>query len=158
MRLIVSITLLAAGMAALPGCASVAPVEHNKRIVQRVFDEVLNQGRYQLFDDAYAANFAKHVDGRTETLAEEREDAKGTRAIASDLVMTVDAMVAENDKVAVLYTGRGTHDGPLGNTPATGRRFILTGMTLYRFADGKIVEEWTVYNELEMLRQMGLSK
>jgi predicted ester cyclase len=30
-------------------------------------------------------------------------------------------------------------------------------MTLYRFAGGKVVEEWTVYNELEMMRQIGLS-
>jgi len=114
---------------ALPGCASVSPVEQNKRIVQRVFDEALNQGRYELFDEAYAPDFVKHVDGKGESLAEEREDAKGTRAISSDLVMTVDAMVAESDKVAVLYSGRA---------------FALSGMTLYRFAGGKVVEEWTV--------------
>ena len=155
-RSVVMIAAVVVAMA-LPGCASMSPVEQNKRIVQRVFDEVLNQGRYELFDEAYAPDFVKHVDGKSESLAEEREDAKGTRAISSDLVMTVDAMVAESDKVAVLYSGRGTHDGPLGDVPATGRAFVLTGMTLYRFAGGKVVEEWTVYNELEMLRQIGLS-
>jgi len=155
-RAVVGIASVVAGVA-LSGCASVSPEERNKRIVQRVFDEVLNQGRYELFDEAYAADFVKHVDGKSESLAEERGDAKGTRAISSDLVMTVDAMVAESDKVAVLYRGRGTHDGTLGDIPATGRAFVLTGMTLYRFSGGKVVEEWTVYNELEMLRQLGLS-
>lgn len=155
-RRVETTSLLAAALA-LAGCASLSPVERHKRIARRVFDEVLNQGRYELFDEAYAPGFVKHVDGKSETLAQEREDARGTRAIASDLVMTVDAMVAEKDMVAVLYTGRGTQDGPLGTVPATGRRFALTGMTLYRFANGKVVEEWTVYNELEMLRQMGLA-
>lgn len=140
------------------GCASAINLDHNKQIVQRVFDEVLNQGQYRLFDEAYDGSFVKHVDGRSATLAEEREDARGTRALSSNLVMTVDAMVAEGDKVAVLYTGRGVNDGALGQIPATGRPFVVTGMTLYRFANGKIVEEWTVYNELDMFRQIGLAQ
>jgi len=155
---ITAVVAMAVATAIVTGCSSISATEHNKRIAQRVFDEVLNKGEYGLFDEAYAPDFVKHVDGRRETLAEEREDAKGTRAISSDLVMTVDAMIAEGDKVAVLYTGRGTHDGQLGDMPATGRTINLTGMTLYRFAGGKIVEEWTVYNELEMLRQMGLAQ
>lgn len=144
-------------LAVLTAACSTAPeIEQNKRIVGRVFDEVLNQGQYGLFDEVYAPDFVKHVDGRSATLDEERADARATRAASSDLVMTVNAMVAEGDMVAVRYTGVGTNDGPLGDVPASGRPFSVTGMTLYRFSGGKIVEEWTVYNELEMLRQMGL--
>ena len=124
-------------------------------MTQRVFVEVLNQGRLQLFDEIYSPDFVKHVDGRTRTLAQERLDTQSTRAALSDLVVTVDALIAERDKVAVLYTGRGTNTGPISGLPPKGHHLEISGMTVYRFAGGKIVEEWTVYNELEILRQMG---
>lgn len=125
-------------------------------VVQRVFDEILNQGRYALFDEVYSASFVKHVDGRRRNLAEEIEDAKFTRGLAADLVVTVDALIAEGDSVAARYTGRGTNTGPLGGMAATGKRFVVHGMTVYRFSGGKIVEEWTVYNEADLMRQLGV--
>ena len=127
----------------------------NKSLVRRVFDEILNQGRYEVFDQIYDPAFVKHVGQHVENLAEEVRDAKGTRAGASDLVTTVDFMVAEGDLVAVLYTGRGTNDGPFQNLPPTGRKVVLSGMTQYRIAKGRIAEEWTFYNELDILRQLG---
>jgi hypothetical protein len=89
----------------------------HRAIARRVFDEVLNQGRYELFDTRYDPNFRKHVDGRTFALAQEREQAKSTRAIASDLVMIVDTLIAGGDFVAIRYRGTGTNDGPFGGFP-----------------------------------------
>ena len=50
------------------GCIGAIDHEQNKRIVEGVFNEVLNHGQYELCDKAYAPNFIKHVDGRSETL------------------------------------------------------------------------------------------
>ncbi len=132
-------------------------LDEHKAIVLRVFDEVLNQGRYELFSERYDPTFVKHVDGATFSLSEEMAQAKGTRALASDLVVTVDRIAAEGDLVAVAYTGRGTNDGAYGGVPPTGKAFVMAGATVYRFQEGRIVEEWTYYNELELLRQLGLS-
>ena len=40
--------------------------------------------------------------------------------------------------------------------PATGKHITVNGMTLFRFRDGKIVEEWSVYDMLSAMRQAGL--
>jgi steroid delta-isomerase-like uncharacterized protein len=146
-------TLLA--MAAGSGAWGESPPERNKAMARRVFDEILNEGRYEVFDQIYAEDFVKHVDRQSETLAEEIEDARSMRVSSSDLVMTVDQMIAEGDKVAVLYTGRGTSTGPFAGMPATGRSYVVSGMTVYRFAGGRIAEEWTTYNMLDILRQLG---
>jgi len=137
------------------GFAGKVQLQKNKAQAQRVFDEILNQGKYQLFDEMYAKDFVKHVDRRDYTLAQEIMSAKGMRAMVSDLVMTVDLMTAEGDTVAILYTGRGTNDGPYRGMPATGKKLAISGTTIYRFANGKIAEEWTTYNDLEILRQLG---
>jgi steroid delta-isomerase-like uncharacterized protein len=136
----------AAGAQALP---------ENKALVRRVFDDILNQGRYEVFEQFYDPAFVKHVGQHVENLAEEVRDAKAMRAGASDLVMTVDFMVAQEDLVAVLYTGRGTNDGPFRGMPPTGRKLVLSGMSLYRVSKGRIAEEWTFYDELDLLRQLG---
>jgi len=129
-------------------------VRRNRAVARRVFDEILNQGRYELFARLYARDFVKHVDLRDRTLPQEIDDARAMRAASSDLVMTIDDMIAEGDRVAIRYTGRGTHTGPFGDMPATGRRFAITGMTVYRFTGGAVAEEWTSYNMLEILRQL----
>ena len=127
-----------------------------KALARRVFDEVLNKGDFRAFGEIYSPDFVKNPNGAHRTLAQEIQDARSTRAGSSDLVMTIDDMIAEGDRVAVLYTGRGTHDGPVGGVPPTGRRFNLSGVTVFRFSGGKIVEETTIYNELEFLRQIGV--
>ena len=93
----------------------------NKAVARRVFDEILNKDKYELFEQIYAKTFVKHVDGRTFSLPEEIEQAKNMRVSMSDLVMRVDLMTAEGDKVVILYTGKGTSTGPLSGMPPTGK-------------------------------------
>jgi steroid delta-isomerase-like uncharacterized protein len=139
---------------ALPSLAA-GRTEAHKALVRRVFEEVLDRGRYQAFQEICAKDFVKHVDRHDSSLAEEVGDAKSMRSASSDLVMTVDRMIAEGDSVAVLYAGRGTSTGPLFGMPATGKTFVVTGMTLYRIPNGTIGEEWTFYNTTRVLRKFG---
>jgi steroid delta-isomerase-like uncharacterized protein len=127
----------------------------NRALARRIFDEILNRGRYELFDELYRPDFVKHVDRHASTLAEEIRDARAMRAASSDLVMTADQVIAEGNRVAILYTGRGTHMGLFAGLPPTGRKYVVSGVTVYRFANGKVAEEWTSYNMLDVLRQFG---
>ena len=42
--------------------------------------------------------------------------------------------------------------------PATGKHYELSAMTVWRFVDGKIAEEWVFSNDLDLYRQLGLFK
>jgi len=55
-----------------------------------------------------------------------------------DLRFDIQEMVAEENIVATFWIMSGTHLGDLPNMPATGRPFLISGMTFYRFRDGKI--------------------
>lgn len=68
---------------------------------------------------------------------------------------TVEAQVAEDDTVVTRWRARGTHDGPLGTLPATGRPFDTHGITIERIEDGRIAEVWVERDQLGLLRQLG---
>ena len=147
--------LLVMSQSPIPAAAAQGDGASNKAVARRVFDELLNKEKYELFEQIYAKTFVKHVDGKTYSLQEEIQQAKSMRVSMSDLVMTVDFMIAEGDKVVIQYTGRGTSTGPLGGMPPTGKTCVATGATVYRIVGGKIAEEWTYYNMLDILEQLG---
>jgi steroid delta-isomerase-like uncharacterized protein len=130
--------------------------ESNKSVVRKVFEEGLTQGKWDIFEQIHASNFVAHGGSRDADRAEDLRSAKEWRQAFPDLVVTVNQMVAEGDRVAVYYTGRGTNTGTGQGLPATGKKAEGSGMTIFRLANGQIVEEWSVINELSMLRQLGL--
>jgi steroid delta-isomerase-like uncharacterized protein len=69
---------------------------------------------------------------------------------------TIEDVVAEGDRVVVRWTNAGTHVGEFAGIPPTGRPFTISGIDIYRVADGKLCEHWDVVDQLSMLGQLGL--
>lgn len=128
-------------------------LELNKAITRKVYEEGLNQGRFEV---PYTADFVGHGGRRTFTHADGMAEAKGWREAFPDLDITVEKQVAEQDLVAVHWTARGTNTGTGNGIPATGRAVEMTGTTLFRMDDGRIAEEWTCANSLGLMNQLGL--
>jgi steroid delta-isomerase-like uncharacterized protein len=66
---------------------------------------------------------------------------------------TVHDIVAEGDKVVVRWTLNGTHEGDFLGTQATGKRVTTSGISIFRLADGKITDDWTVIDMAGLMRQ-----
>lgn len=144
------------GILLVAGAACARAVDAREAVVRRVFREALEQGRYDVFDEAYDTTFVKHVGLKRYSLTEERAQASATHEISSRLRMDLDAVVSRGDLVAVFYSARGVFDRPVGGAPPTGRTFDVKGATLYRFKGARIAEEWTVYDRLDLAEQMGV--
>lgn len=69
--------------------------------------------------------------------------------------ITVKDQIAEGDAVATRWEGRGRHTGELMGIPPTGKEIVVEGLNLTRLRDGKIVEEWSNWDTLGMLQQVG---
>ena len=151
---LLALALFLLGTAVLAGSRN--KTERNKAQVRKVFEEGLTQGRWDVFEEVHRKDFIAHAGKRNATLAEDLNSAKGWRQAFPDLVMTVDQMVAEGDLVAVRFSGRGTNTGSGNGLPATGNYADGSGITIFRIMDGQIAEEWTVSDELGLLRQLGL--
>jgi len=69
--------------------------------------------------------------------------------------MTVRDQIAEGDRVATHWSGEGTHQGEFMGIVPTGKRVTVRGISLYRLADGKIVEGYDAWDKLELTEQLG---
>src|SRR5215472_10215568 len=120
----------------------------NKAVAMRVFDEIFNQGKFQVADEIYAPDFQNHGLHRSVDLKTDQDAVHAEKKAFPDLRMSVQQMVAEGDKVAVLWTFQGTHTGSeYEGLPPTGTRVEVRGITIWRIVDGRIVEEWSSFSE-----------
>lgn len=75
-----------------------------------------------------------------------------------DLHVTCDQSLQCGDLIAVHWTVTGTHTGTVdGFPPGSGRKIELSGLTMVRVADGRIVEGWDDYDAANLMRQLGAS-
>lgn len=73
-----------------------------------------------------------------------------------DFHVHVNERVADGNRIAQAFTITGTHRGEFMGIPATGNTIKVHGVVISRFADGKIVEEWEVIDQLTFLQQLGV--
>ena len=140
-----------------PGQAN-ASAEQNKVTARRVFDELFTQGRFGEANQIYAPNCRVQFGGRSESLSQAINEARGWKSAAPDLVMTPNQITANGDVVTVNWTARGTHTGQGHGLKPTGKHVNMRGRSVFRFANGKIVEATTDEYQTELFRQLGVSK
>jgi steroid delta-isomerase-like uncharacterized protein len=129
-------------------------------IARRFFNEVFSEGQLDIVDELFGADYVGHPSGSEEaTRGPEgvKEYVGGLRGAVSDLTVTVDDQVAEGDKVVTRWTAQGTHDGELMGVAPTGRTAAVTGITIQRLHDGRVVEGWTNWDVMGMLQQLGVA-
>ena len=80
---------------------------------------------------------------------------RSIREAFPDWQSALEELVAEGDRVAERWTGRGTHRGELQGIPATGRQVAVPGTVFYRIVGGKIVEFRGQFDRLALLEQLG---
>ena len=73
-----------------------------------------------------------------------------------DLDVIVADMFAEHDKVVTRVIARGTHLGPLPHIPPTARRTAVMGHEIWRIDNGRILEHWGRFEDLDLLQQLGI--
>jgi steroid delta-isomerase-like uncharacterized protein len=129
----------------------------NKAIIGRLA-ELWNTGNLAIADEIFGADFVNHDPNHPEVT--NLESYKGLvaaiRTAFPDFHVTTEDLIAEGDKVAVRWIITATHQGELAGIPATDIEATWTGMTIWRFADGKLVEGWWTNDMLGLLIQLGV--
>ena len=156
MRMRMISLILMMGCAGAGSAVAGESAEQRKAVARRVFEEIFNQGRFEVADEIYAKDFVSHGVSRDAGLAEDQEAARGWKAAFPDLKMSVDLMIAEGNLVTVLWSGKGTNTGTGNGLPATGKRLSGRGITIWRIEGGKIREEWSEFDQMRILTQLGL--
>ena len=133
--------------------------ENNKAIVRRLLEEVWNKGNLSLVDELFAPTYA-HNDASTPDFGRGPESEKSRvnlyRNAFPDLHLTIEDIFAEGETVMTRWTSRGTHKGDLNGIAPTGKQFTISGMTIARLANGKIVQTYVNWDALGLMQQLGV--
>jgi len=129
----------------------------NKEIVRRLGVEPW-EGNLGVIDELVAPDYIGHDPAQPDMQGPEgiKEFITGYLAGFPDGRITIDEQLAEGDMVATRWTGRGTHKGEMMGIPPTGKQVTVSGITISRVKNGKVVEEWSNWDTLGMLQQLGV--
>jgi steroid delta-isomerase-like uncharacterized protein len=131
--------------------------DQDKAIVCRFFREI-DRGNVSIVDELCAPNHLFHTPGSPPLDATgHKQLLEMHRSAFADWTQSIEDMIAEGDKVVTRFTFRATHKGDLMGIPATGKQIAIAAVAIDRLAGGKIVEEWTVFDSLGMLQQLGVA-
>ncbi len=133
-------------------------IEENKVIARRVWEEIWHRGNLDAIDRLFTADFVRHdPNGRVlRGVEQNRQFIAGMQVAFPDLHYTVEDEIGAGDKLVVRYRFEGTHQGQFRSVPPTGQRVSYSGILIYRFADGKIAEQWTEADLLTFFQQLGI--
>lgn len=133
--------------------------EDNKTLVRRLFEEAWNKGNASVADQLIATNYVNHDPVAPPELQKGQDGFKQSiaayRSAFPDLRITIDDQAAEGDKVITRWTARGTQRGELFGVAPTGKMGTVTGITFSRVSGGKIMEDWTNWDTLGLMQQLG---
>ena len=130
--------------------------EVNKALVVRFVQEFWSQGNLAAADELMTPDVVIHqpeVGG----IAGLKAFNTAMRTAFPDWHSTPEELIAEGDRVAERWTGRGTHRGEFQGIPPTGKQVAVPGVVFYRIQDGKIVEFRGSFDLLSLLQQLGVS-
>jgi steroid delta-isomerase-like uncharacterized protein len=133
--------------------------EENKALARRSWEVGTGESLDTLEDalaEVYADDFILHeagedivgIEGLTQFVSM-------MRSAFPDLRITIEDDMAEGDEVVTRWIGQGTHQGELMGIAPTGNRVTITGITIHRIEDAKIVEEWSNWDALGLMQQIG---
>jgi predicted ester cyclase len=117
----------------------------------------VNRGDVSAADQAFAPDCIIHLTGCPDLrLPEFKQTIGGLLAAFPDLRLTIEDQVTAGDMVTTRWTAEGTHTGPLGAAPPTGKRIKVDGLILDRVVDDRVVERWEQWDQMAMMQQLGL--
>lgn len=135
------------------------PVKELKEY-QRIWVEALNRGDTSAADKAFAKDCVIHITGQAEPFRGTegwKQYLGGFLAAFPDLKFVMEDQLEMGDKVAHRWTCTGTHTGPLGPVPPTGKKAKITGLIIDRVVDGKVKERWEQFDNAALMQQLGLA-
>jgi predicted ester cyclase len=129
----------------------------NKAIMRQLFEEPW-KGNLGVIDEYVDANYVGYDPSMPEPMRGPqafKEFVQMYLAAFPDGAIKVDEQIAEGDTVATRWTGRGTHGGDLMGIAPTRKQVTVSGLSISKLKNGKLVEDYSNWDTLGMLQQLG---
>jgi predicted ester cyclase/ketosteroid isomerase-like protein len=130
--------------------------ESNKELVRRFLEGMWNYEKLESLAEFVTPDYAFHDSvGDLRGIREFRSELAEELEAFSDVLVTIDDIVGEGDRVAVRYTSSYLHHGEFMHAYPTGALTVLRGVSIHRIVGGKIAESWDAYDRRALARHVG---
>jgi steroid delta-isomerase-like uncharacterized protein len=133
--------------------------DENKSLIREYFERGWNAGDAEVAASFFRDDYINHnpgLPGMPPGRAGISMLVNAFRGVFPDLHYTIEAQVAEGDRVATRWTMRGTQQGEFLGVPASGKQVEVAGIQIDRIADGQIVEHWRESDIMGLMQQLGV--
>jgi steroid delta-isomerase-like uncharacterized protein len=133
-------------------------LEHNKQVIRDTWERVLPSGDLDDLDALVAPDVVQRGQrpGEAPGLDGLKATMRWLSSVFSDQRWEIHDLVAEGDLVVCRLTHHGRHTGDLMGIPPTGRTVAYQYVHFFRFEGGKVVEQWSVRDDMALMRQLGV--
>jgi predicted ester cyclase len=129
-------------------------IEENLKIGHKMM-EIVNNKDLRLLDDLLVPEYVN-----PQLNIHKREDLKEVLNMQyrgfPDVHRTIEDIIADEDSVWMKVRITGTHTGEYRGISPTGKKILVEAVPRYRVVNGKIVEGWSVWNPLDLFRNLGV--
>ena len=132
--------------------------KRNVELAHRWFEEVWNQGRLESIDEmasTEAVGEGQLHHGPPIDIKQFREFVRALRQAFPDFHVTIEDTIAARDRVVLRWRAQMSHRGSFMGVEPTGKSVVVSGVTILRYAKGKIVQGWDHWDQLGLLAQIG---
>ena len=137
------------------GLPPVAQLEENKAVARAIIDRIFVHQEDAAIDELIAEDFVPHTFGPMPPGREGlRAGMRRAGAGLSEARFTIDDMIAEGDQVAVRVTSSARQTGPFMGLEATGNRYSIEEIHIFRIRDGRLVEHWHQFDKMGLMQQL----
>lgn len=113
-------------------------------------------GELEVVDQLFAPTYVRHGGKGDQTREQFKQILSSLRVGFPDIRSEVVDAVEQGDRVAYRWQSTGTHLGNYLGAPPTGRTIVASGITISRFENNQIVEDWASWNEVSVLHSLGI--
>ena len=132
--------------------------EENKQITRRVLRELFEEGNLDATQELIHPEFVNHEAPPDNPQGPEglKETVAWLRGLWGPMRAEIEDEICEGDKVVARVTIHGHHVGEFLGKPPTGKPYAAEQIHIWRIADGKVIEHWSVRDDLGQALQLGL--
>ena len=131
--------------------------ESNKKLVERLFSEVIAGKNPAAIDQLISPKFAHHgIPNEQPGVAGFVETLKNFQTAFPDLQVHAQQFVAEGEEVATRGYMTGTNKGEFMGMPATNKQVRFDYIDWWKFENGKAIENWVQLDMPAMMAQLGV--
>jgi len=123
--------------------------------IAKAWEAAWGQGNTKAFEELLAPDYVRHSKtGEQLHLPEILRQIEESHAAFSDFKVEILRGIEKDDQVALHWRSQGRHTGLFMNVPPTQREVTVYGAAFLKHKDGRIVEEWVVWDPRELLASM----